>query len=62
MNLKSLTQDVLVAAAGAVVPLLPSLLDSPPAITLKELARMALSAAVAVVALYLKKHRPSEAS
>lgn len=54
-------QAVVIAAAGAVVPLLPGLLEEPaPTVTLRELARVALSAACAVGALYLK--RPGAAS
>ena len=56
-NWKSLGQDVLAAAAGAIVPFLPALLDQPPSITPRELGRMALSAVCVVIALYVKKHK-----
>lgn len=58
-KLKSLGQDLAVAAAGAVVPMLPLLLQVPPAITARELASAALSAACAVGALYIRKYKPA---
>ncbi len=48
-------QAVVIAALAAVVPMLPGLLADPaPTVTLRELARVALTAACAVGALYLK--------
>lgn len=59
-KLPAWAQAVVIAAAGAVVPLLPGLLEVPtPTVTFRELARVALSAACAVGALYLK--RPEKA-
>jgi len=61
MSLKSILQDLAVAAAGAVVPSLPLLLQVPPTMTARELAQAALSAACAVGALYLRKYKPAVA-
>jgi hypothetical protein len=48
-------QAIVIAALAAVVPLLPGLLAEPsPTITLRELARVALSSACAVGAMYLR--------
>lgn len=54
-SLPAPVQAVLVAAAGAVVPMLPALLEEPPGVSLRDLGRAALSAACAVAALYLNK-------
>ena len=54
-RLPSWLQAVVIAGAVAVVPLLPGLLAEPaPTVTFRELARVALTAACVVAALYLK--------
>jgi hypothetical protein len=54
-KLPAWAQATAIAAGAAVVPLLPGLLAEPaPTITLRELARVALGAGCAVLALYLR--------
>lgn len=58
-SLPAWAQATAIAAAAAVVPNLPGLLDEPPSVTPKDLLRAGLSAACAVLALYL--HKPGTA-
>ena len=54
-SLPTWVQATAIAAAGAVVPSLPGLLAEPPTVSVRDLARAALSAACAVCALWLHK-------
>lgn len=58
-NLPAPVQAIAIAAAAAVVPMLPALLDTPPGVSVKDIARAGLSAACAVAALFL--HKPGNA-
>lgn len=58
-DLPASVQSVAIAAAAAVVPLLPALLDTPPGVTLRDVVRAGLSAACATFALWL--HKPGAA-